>query len=224
MKILLDGRRIFWGETIRKSVEWMMDENELHAFNVPEAAFAPLYSTWYQFHQSVTDKAIEDECLLATRLGMRTVILDDGWQTEDGNRGYAFCGDWRPTPEKFPNMASHVAKVHETGMKYIVWYGVPFIGWSSEAYKKFEGKFLYTDWGNHCAVLDPRFPEVREESVMLFLPSMMLFSNTCPSGDSHKISTGIELKPENFLSMHDNAEIRETLYDANESVMSALNT
>lgn len=59
---------------------------------------------------------------------------------------------------------------------------------------------------------------------MLFLPSTMLFSNTCPSGDSHKISTGIELKPENFLSMHDNAEIRETLYDANESVMSALNT
>ena len=171
-KILLDGRRVFWGETIQEGVQWMMDEKGLQAFDVPQAAFEPLYSTWYQFHQSVTDKAVEDECRLAAGLGMKTVILDDGWQTEDGNRGYAFCGDWKPTPTKFPDMASHVAAVHELGMKYMIWYGVPFIGWNSDAYKKFEGKFLYTDWGNHCAVLDPRFPEVREHLVNLYVKAL----------------------------------------------------
>lgn len=172
VKVLLDGRRIFWGETIREGVEWMMECNDLKAFDVPEAAFEPLYSTWYQFHQSVTDKAVEDECRLAAGLGMKTVILDDGWQTSDGNRGYGFCGDWQPTPEKFPDMAGHVAKVHELGMKYMIWYSVPFVGFNSEAYRKFDGKYLYTDWGMHCSVLDPRFPEVREHLVNLYVKAL----------------------------------------------------
>ena len=172
VKILLDGRRIFWGETIQDGAQWMMECNDLKAFDVPDTAFEPLYSTWYQFHQSVTDKAVEEECRLAAGLGMKTVILDDGWQTSDGNRGYAFCGDWQPTPEKFQDMAGHIAKVHETGMKYIIWYSVPFVGWNSEAYKKFDGKFLYTDWGNHCAVLDPRFPEVREHLISLYVKAL----------------------------------------------------
>lgn len=127
-KILLDGRKVFWGGPIQDGVRWMMEEKNLRAFDVPEAALEPLYSTWYQFHQSVTAEAVEKECRLAAGLGMKTVILDDGWQTADGHRGYAFCGDWRPEPEKFPDMAEHIRRVHGLGMKYMVWYAVPFVG------------------------------------------------------------------------------------------------
>lgn len=171
-KILLDGRRVFWGKTIQDGVKWMMEEKGLHALEAPEAAFEPLYSTWYQFHQNVTDKAVAEECKLAAELGMKTVILDDGWQTEDGNRGYAFCGDWKPTPKKFPDMASHVAAVHKLGMKYIIWYSVPYVGFNSEAYAKFEGKYLYNEHGMGCSVLDPRFPEVREHLVNLYVNAL----------------------------------------------------
>ncbi len=171
-KILLDGRRVFWGETIQDGVQWMMEENDMQAFNVPSDAFEPLYSTWYQFHQNVNDKAVEQECRLASGLGMKTVIVDDGWQTDDGNRGYAFCGDWKPAPAKFPDMAAHVSKVHELGMKYMVWFSVPFIGFNSEAREKFEGKYLYADGGMKCFVLDPRFPEVREHLVNLYVNAL----------------------------------------------------
>lgn len=171
-KILLDGRHMFWGKTIQDGVKWMMEEKGLHALEAPEAAFEPLYSTWYQFHQNVTDKAVEEECKLAAELGMKTVILDDGWQTEDGNRGYAFCGDWKPTPKKFPDMASHVAAVQKLGMKYMIWYSVPYVGFNSEAYAKFEGKYLYNDHGMGCSVLDPRFPEVREHLVNLYVNAL----------------------------------------------------
>lgn len=171
-KILLDGRRVFWGKTIQDGVKWMMEEKGLHALEAPEAAFEPLYSTWYQFHQNVTDKAVAEECKLAAELGMKTVILDDGWQTEDGNRGYAFCGDWKPTPKKFPDMASHVAAVHKLGMKYMIWYSVPYVGFNSEAYAKFEGKYLYNEHGMGCSVLDPRFPEVREHLVNLYVNAL----------------------------------------------------
>lgn len=171
-KIMLDGRRVFWGKTIQDGVKWMMEEKGLQALEAPEAAFEPLYSTWYQFHQNVTDKAVAEECKLAAELGMKTVILDDGWQTEDGNRGYAFCGDWKPTPKKFPDMASHVAAVQKLGMKYMIWYSVPYVGFNSEAYAKFEGKYLYNEHGLGCSVLDPRFPEVREHLVNLYVNAL----------------------------------------------------
>lgn len=171
-KILLDGRRVFWGKTIQDGVKWMMEEKGLQALEAPEAAFEPLYSTWYQFHQNVTNKAVAEECKLAAELGMKTVILDDGWQTEDGNRGYAFCGDWKPTPKKFPDMASHVAAVHKLGMKYMIWYSVPYVGFNSEAHAKFEGKYLYNEHGMGCSVLDPRFPEVREHLVNLYVNAL----------------------------------------------------
>ena len=171
-KIMLDGRRVFWGKTIQDGVKWMMEEKGLQALEAPEAAFEPLYSTWYQFHQNVTDEAVAEECKLAAELGMKTVILDDGWQTEDGNRGYAFCGDWKPTPKKFPDMASHVAAVQKLGMKYMIWYSVPYVGFNSEAYAKFEGKYLYNEHGMGCSVLDPRFPEVREHLVNLYVNAL----------------------------------------------------
>lgn len=167
-KILLDKRPVFWSESIREASDWMSQVNGYDAFPVNEAAFEPLYSSWYQFHQDVNAEAIEQECRIAADLGMKTVILDDGWQTTDGNRGYAFCGDWKPTPKKFPDMASHVAAVQKLGMKYMIWYSIPYVGFNSEAYAKFKGKYLYNEHGMGCSVLDPRFPEVREHLVNLY--------------------------------------------------------
>lgn len=171
-KIMLDKRPVFWSESIREASDWMAQVNGYEAFPVNEAAFEPLYSSWYQFHQDVNAEAIEQECRIAADLGMKTVILDDGWQTTDGNRGYAFCGDWKPTPKKFPDMASHVAAVQKLGMKYMIWYSVPYVGFNSEAYAKFKGKYLYNEHGMGCSVLDPRFPEVREHLVNLYVNAL----------------------------------------------------
>ena len=172
VQILLDPRPVFWAESVREGADWIMDAAGLEQFQVPQTSFEPLYSTWYQFHQNVTASAIESECLLAARMGMKTVILDDGWQTEDGNRGYAFCGDWQPTPVKFPDMAAHVAKVHECGMKYMVWYSVPYVGPHSEAFKRYEGKFLRFISSHQAYILDPRFPDVREYLISTYENAM----------------------------------------------------
>ena len=171
-KILLDKRPVFWSESIREASDWMAQVNGYEAFPVNDSAFEPLYSSWYQFHQDVNAEAIEQECRIAADLGMKTVILDDGWQTSDGNRGYAFCGDWKPAAQKFPDMAAHVSAVHNLGMKYLVWYSVPYVGWHSDAYKKFEGKYLYNDRVSSCGVLDPRFPEVRKHLVDLYVNAL----------------------------------------------------
>ncbi len=160
--ILLDNRRIFWAQAIQDAATWIDKNSHTVPCHVPEDAFNPLYSTWYQFHQNVHAKDIEEECAIASKLGMKTIIIDDGWQTDDNNRGYAYCGDWELSKNRFPDMVSHVKKVQDMGMKYMMWYSVPFIGYKSKNYKHFQGKYLQKLDGSQAAILDPRFPEVRE--------------------------------------------------------------
>jgi len=157
VRLRFDRRDVFFGDAIADGVAWI----GLKAADVPESAFDPLYSSWYSFHQNLTDRAIEEECALAAKMGMKTLILDDGWQMEGRGWGYGTCGDWEADKSKFPDMAAHVARVHALGMKCMVWYAPPFVGFKSKNYKRFEGKYLYTDRGRKAGILDPRFPEVR---------------------------------------------------------------
>lgn len=166
--ILLDKRDIFWADAVRESAQWISEQNGFVSCHVPESAFAPLYSTWYQFHQQIADRDIEAECREAVKLGMRTIIVDDGWQTANNNRGYAYCGDWEVAPERIKDMSAHVAAVQAMGMKYMLWYSVPFVGVYSKAFEKFDGKYLYKKWGGKVGVLDPRFPEVREHICAIY--------------------------------------------------------
>jgi len=165
-KVILDGRPVFFGDAVREAVDWMTKESGLKPVEAPDAAFDPLYSSWYQFHQNVTDKAIEAECREAAKLGMKTLIVDDGWQTDDNNRGYAFTGDWEVSKNRFPDMAAHVAKVQDMGLKYMIWYSVPFVGKKSKNFERFKGKYIWED--HEKGSLDPRFPEVREFLIDMF--------------------------------------------------------
>ncbi len=158
-----DRRDVFFGDAIADASAWITKTAALHPAPVPEAAFEPLYSAWYSFHQNVSDREIEAECAEAAKLGMKVLIVDDGWQTDDNNRGYAYCGDWQISTNRFPDFAAHVRKVHDLGMKYMIWYGVPMIGQKSANNERFKGKYLWSEGGSWAgfSCLDPRFPEVR---------------------------------------------------------------
>lgn len=158
----LDIRPLFYAEAIREAFGWLAAFPEYEAAAVPPAAYEPFYSSWYSFHQNLFAPELERECALAARYGMKGVIIDDGWQTDDNRRGYAFCGDWEISERRFPDMRAHVERVHRLGMKYLVWFSVPFMGDRSRNRERFGGKFLYRLEELGTAVLDPRFPEVRE--------------------------------------------------------------
>ena len=160
--VRLNGGDADWADAVRAASDWVCARPGYEPMPVPDAALAPLYSTWYGYHQDVHDKDLEREFAEAAALGMRTLIVDDGWQTEDTGRGYAYCGDWEPAPSRFPDFRAHVDRVHALGMKYMIWYSVPFVGFKSRAAERFSGKFLYKRENMGAWVLDPRFPEVRE--------------------------------------------------------------
>ena len=159
VSVMLDRRNGPFADTVRACSDWIIARNGFKAAPVPAAARDPLYSTWYAYLQDVHDKELEQEARLAAELGMKTMILDDGWQKVESRTFYSATGDWMPVASRFPDMKRHVAEVHKAGLKYMLWLSVPFMGDESKAYAKFKGKFLR---GGDTAVLDPRFPEVRE--------------------------------------------------------------
>ena len=173
VKILVDERPVRWDAAAAEATEWIRRENGFEPAAVPAAAYDPLYSTWYGFHKEVTAAAVEDECARAAKLGMKTVILDDGWQTDsDATVSYAKAGDWLPAPTRFPDMAGHVAKVRSLGLKYMVWFALPFVGYDSANFARFEDKLLYRRDALRTGVLDPRFPEVRSFLAETFARAM----------------------------------------------------
>ena len=151
----------YW-DTIANVSKWWEEIHNLSIMEVPACVRETMYSFWYSQHQNVSAKSVEEECALAANLGFKSIIVDDGWQTDDNNRGYSFCGDWEPSPNKFPDFAGHVKKVQDMGLKYIMWFSVPFLGMKAKMWETFKDKTLHYDDFQQAAVLDIRYPEVRE--------------------------------------------------------------
>ena len=166
--IRFDTRTLKYFEILSSVSDWWAQMPEYTPTPVPEHARLPMYSSWYSFHLGITPDAIESQCKLAKALGMESVIVDDGWQTDDKNRGYAYCGDWEAAKSKFPDFRAHVDRVHALGMKYLLWFSVPFVGIHTKAYESFKDKFLNPDGKGKWFVLDPRFPEVREYLISVY--------------------------------------------------------
>ncbi len=150
-----------FAEALRKVSLWWETDCSLFPMPVPDDARLPFYSAWYSFHQHTIAHEIEQECARAKALGMNTIIVDDGWQTDDNNRGYGYCGDWKPAASKIPDMRAHVEAVHALGMKYMLWYGITLLGEWSEHFETFKNMTLRNMPEQHVHVLDPRYPAVR---------------------------------------------------------------
>jgi len=168
--IRIDSRPIQFSKAVQSIVGWWQSSTSITPTHIPEYAKVPLYSTWYSYHQDLDEESLLYECRESYKLGCKLIIIDDGWQTLDTNRGYDYTGDWEP--DRFPNMADFVEKVHAEGMKMMIWYSVPFCGKKSKAYQIFKGKFL-TENHHWAPVFDPRFPEVRSYLVNKYVQALL---------------------------------------------------
>lgn len=158
----IDHRNIPYHKALKDVTLWWETLSGYKPAVVPDVALRPMYSTWYSFHQELNAAELEEQCRLAKGLGCDSIIVDDGWQTDDNSRGYAFTGDWEVYDGKIPHMKSHVEAVHRLDMKYMLWYSVPFVGKYSKVWDQFENKLLRVDEKLNAGVLDPRYPDVRE--------------------------------------------------------------
>ena len=160
--IRIDTRDMPYYDSVTDVISWWEKECGYTPAYVPEHAKLPMNSLWYSYHQMLDVEDIIKECKLSKAMGMDTVIIDDGWQTDDNNRGYAYCGDWEVATAKIPDMKEFVNRIHETGMKVMLWYSVPFVGIYSKNYERFKTMFVNGDEERNTYTLDPRYKEVRD--------------------------------------------------------------
>ncbi|MDD6799819.1 MAG: alpha-galactosidase [Firmicutes bacterium] len=171
--VRIDTRSIPYYDSIYDIVSWWENECGYKPAYIPEHAKLPMNSLWYSYHQQLDVDDIIKECRLSKAIGMDTVIVDDGWQTDDNNRGYQFCGDWKVASTKIPNMREFVSRVHETGMKIMLWFSVPFVGKDVESYEHFKDMLLDGSGdGSKFFSLDPRYKEVREFLVNIYAKAL----------------------------------------------------
>jgi alpha-galactosidase len=168
--IRIDARSIPYYRSLAGVSEWWAALPNYAPTHVPDGAKWPMYSTWYSFHQNLDPDAVLAELEIAKSLGYEAVIVDDGWQTLDSQRGYRFTGDWQPV--RIPDMAGFVQRVHDLGMKFLLWYSVPFIGEEADNYQRFVGRYLRYWESQGAYVLDPRYPEVREFIINTYVTAM----------------------------------------------------
>jgi len=171
VEVRFDRRDVPFYEALGDVSDWWAAHPGFEPAPVPETARQPMYSTWYSYHQSVDADALLREVEIGKSLGYEAIIIDDGWQTLDSARGYAYTGDWEP--ERIPEMKAFVDAVHERGMKLLLWYSLPLVGERSKIYSEFEGKYLRYWDGQGAYALDPRYPEVREHIIGTYRDAML---------------------------------------------------
>jgi len=167
---ITESPQMYW-KTLSDISKWWELQPGMTPATVPDLCGMPMYSTWYSFHQKMTEPELLAQATLAQQVGCQTIIIDDGWQTMDTTRGYAYCGDW--TPDRFPDMKKFTDSFHQKGIKVMVWYSVPYVGKYSKVFESMKDKFLFLDkFKKNVGTLDPRFPEVRKYLIDIYKKSI----------------------------------------------------
>ncbi|WP_052682183.1 glycoside hydrolase family 36 protein [Saccharothrix sp. ST-888] len=163
LALRLDLTHRHFADTVRDCSSWWA--GRLPEVTVPDAAFEPVFCTWYALHLAMDAAEVERLAALARPLGFRSLIVDDGWQTDESTRSYATTGDWRPAPIGFPDFAAHVARVRSLGLNYLLWHALPFVGDRSTAAAELAGHALCHLPQLETSVADPRSATVRRHQV-----------------------------------------------------------
>ena len=139
--VTLDRRPVAW---TRALADWR-DSLAYPKGAYPEAAWRPVYCSWYAVHAAVSQDWTERTAAIAADLGFGTFILDDGWSYDEAKRinpetiktWYRDVGEWTSfSKAKFPDFKAHRERMRRTGLKYIVWTAPYFLGTRSPAYRK----------------------------------------------------------------------------------------
>ena len=144
-KVTIDRRPVVWTDAL---ADWRSSLS-CRKGRYPEAAWKPVYCSWYAVHAALSQDWVERTGEIAAKLGFRTFILDDGWSYDESKRvnpesikeWYRDVGKWDAfSLRKFPDFKAHRERMRAFGLKYLVWVSPYFIGTRSSAYAKWKDR------------------------------------------------------------------------------------
>ena len=142
--LYIDTQPTVWPEAVRRSADFC-DKN---VYEFPEAAWEPVFCSWYLGHAAIDHKIIEESARRCAELGFKTYIVDDGWcfdtyKRVDGTPQPWYCdiGDWEVSRKKFPDFEEHIERIHAMGMKYMLWTTPFLVGVNSKFFAEHKDGF-----------------------------------------------------------------------------------
>lgn len=131
-----------WTKTLRQYCDKLIDGKKT---DYPDAAWEPVFCTWYAVHADFTQNWIEKNAEAAAKAGFKTFILDDGWcidthkkvSPETISEWYNEIGTWTFSNKKFSDVKNHIEKVRKYGLKYLVWIAPFMCGTKVDKYDRF---------------------------------------------------------------------------------------
>ncbi len=155
--LIIDQREQSWTQTL---ADWR-NQLALPPNNFPSGAWEPVYCTWYAVHAAVTQDWVEKNAEIASALGFKTLIIDDGWCFDEMKRvspetigsWYELIGDWQMSESKFPDFDAHRKRVQAMGMQYVLWVTPFLIGVKSELFQQIKD-CVYPEYNEGCHVFD----------------------------------------------------------------------
>ncbi|NIR65209.1 MAG: alpha-galactosidase, partial [Aliifodinibius sp.] len=130
----------------------------------PETSYEPIWCAW-GFERDFTIKQIYHALPKVKELGYKWAVLDDGWQTAEG--------DWYLTKSKFPNgdrdMIKLVDKIHGEGLAAKLWWAPLAVDPGTDLIKHHPEYLLLNEDGSKQKIswwdayyLCPAYPPVQE--------------------------------------------------------------
>jgi len=108
----------------------------------------PLWCSWTDWNSHDVDDALMLEQIEeGIDLGVRNFILDDGWFGWGLDTDTPNLGDYRPDPERFPDLAALSRKVRDMGGRLILWVGPHCVCKGTRAEKEAEKLFIVDETG-----------------------------------------------------------------------------
>ncbi len=103
--------------TLKMFGKFMRERRGFRFNKPPEDAYEPIWCAW-GYERGFTVNKVLGTLPEVKKLGYKWVVLDDGWQTAEG--------DWYLNPKKFPHgekdMKKFVEKIHKQGLKAKLWW------------------------------------------------------------------------------------------------------
>ncbi len=141
-----------WVTVIRRFVEWY-DRVWNLSYNTPQACFEPVWNTWYPSMGKLSDEFVDRNARKCVELGFKNLIIDDGWMVGGG--------DWVAKKEVFPDFRATVDRMHDLGLRVILWYFSMNMDERSTAFREWS-RYRVLAGGSPRNVMCVRCPEVRD--------------------------------------------------------------
>ena len=150
-------------KTLQEYRRYMIQQG-IHFDDTPETSYEPIWCAW-GFRRNFTIDQIYNALPEVKKLGYKWAVLDDGWQTAEG--------DWYLVKSKFPrgdaDMKRLVDKIHSYGLKAKLWWTPLAVDPGTDLIKQHSDYLLKNEDGSnqHISWWDsyymcPAYPPVQE--------------------------------------------------------------